>query len=126
MSKTRVMVEISPETGLPVRIFKYPGAALFYPPEIVREMPKKDAVAGIRHQIFVRSKGRCEYGCGFSVSENCWPNKGEMHEEISRGKGGEISLENSKFICQSCHRNDERGHANRKLHFGESTNARNS
>jgi HNH endonuclease len=118
MARTRVMVEISPETGLPVRIFKYPGAALFHPPEVVREMPKKEAVASIRHQVFVRSAGRCEYGCGQEVTEHGYP-RGEMHEEIPRSKGGEISLDNSKFVCPSCHRNDERGHANRRLHFGE-------
>ncbi len=56
------------------------------------------AVGSIRRQIFWRSEGFCEM-CGEIVLES----SGHMHEKQHRGKGGEISLENSIFICAKCH-----------------------
>ena len=61
------------------------------------------AVADIRHQLFVRSEGFCER-CGEPVTEL----SGEIHEKIHRGKGGEISLANSEFICNKAHRREHR------------------
>ena len=40
--------------------------------------------------------------------------KREMHEEVPRGNGGEISLANSKMICRTCHRTSDRAHGNRR------------
>jgi hypothetical protein len=113
MSRNRVMVELF--NGLPVRIFKNPKRALDFPPEQVAEWPRRDATEAIRRQVFARSKGKCEYGCGRTVT---W-DTGELHEEKPRGKGGEISLSNSVFVCRDCHRNDDRAHGNRRLHFGK-------
>lgn len=119
MSKTRVMVEINPENGQVLRIFRRDKSAFALDPEHVREMPRSVAVGIIRHTIFERSKGRCEY-CGRSVSENSWPNKGEMHEQVPKSRGGEVSTFNGVFLCRFCHTNDEKAHGNRRLHFGES------
>ncbi len=67
------------------------------------------AVHQIRHQLFVRSHGECEI-CLAPVTED----SGHMHEKRHRGKGGEISLDNSIFICLSCHR---RAHQDRNPRF---------
>jgi 5-methylcytosine-specific restriction endonuclease McrA len=61
-------------------------------------MDYAEAVKSIRHQLFLRAKGFCEL-CGDIVLES----SGHMHEQKHRGKGGEISLENSVFICPICH-----------------------
>ena len=118
MSRSRCMVEID-EAGQVLRIFRHAKRAMELPPEKVRELPRSEAVSQIRHAIWLRSHGNCEY-CGRMVTENGWT-AGEMHEEVPRSKMGEISLENSKFICRKCHREDERGHASRRLHFGETS-----
>jgi len=57
-----------------------------------------DAVKSIRHTLFLRSGGNCET-CESPVLES----GGHMHEQKHRGRGGEISLENSLFICAVCH-----------------------
>jgi hypothetical protein len=67
------------------------------------------AVFHIRRQIWLRCKGECE-SCAAPVTES----SGHMHEKQHRGKGGEISLENSIFICPTCHR---RAHLDRNPHF---------
>ena len=76
-------------------------------------MPHADAVKSIRKQIFYRAKGFCEL-CAVPVTED----SGHMHEQQHRGKGGEISLANSVFICSTCHR---RAHADRNPHFSKKT-----
>lgn len=63
----------------------------------------KDAVASIRHQLWLRCKGHCEL-CTADVTEQ----SGEMHEMKHRGRGGEISLDNSVFACPQCHRYQHR------------------
>jgi len=65
---------------------------------LVQQREKKDAIAAIRHQVFLRSKGDCEF-CASPVIES----SGHLHEKKHRGQGGEISLENSVFICAKCH-----------------------
>jgi hypothetical protein len=116
------MVEINPTTGEFLRIFKSPKAAFALEPERVVEWPRAEAIARIRHAIFVRSGGKCEYGCGRSFPED-GPLKVRMHmhEEIPKGNGGEVSLQNGRGICYYCHFGDDRAHGNRKLHFGETT-----
>jgi hypothetical protein len=66
----------------------------------VVEISRSLAVSLIRHQLFVRSKGFCEW-CGSIITE-C---SAHMHEAKSRGKGGDISLANSVLICCTCHFN---------------------
>jgi hypothetical protein len=106
LPRNRVMCEISPETKKPIRIFKYPARALFLPPEIVAEWPKKEAVSAIRDELVKRSKGECPY-CAGPLG------RGHMHEKEHRGDGGEISLENSIMICAKCHIGPKGEHKNR-------------
>ena len=68
-----------------------------------------DAVQAIRHALFIRSRGFCEL-CGDIVLED----SGHMHEQKPRGKGGEISLANSVFVCAKTHRLE---HADRNPRF---------
>jgi hypothetical protein len=68
-----------------------------------------EAVGIIRHRCFVRSRGECEM-CGCDVLEN----QGHLHEKLWRGKGGNISYENSIFICPHCHRYE---HRSREIKF---------
>jgi len=99
--------------GDPVRIFKNYKASLRLPEYLVQRWPKGLAIRTIRSAIYKRSwdeggQAHCEK-CGVGVTED----SGEMHEKNPRGKGGEISLENSVFICQNCHR---KAHGNRRWH----------
>ena len=100
MSKEYVFVEIDME-GDVVRIFKNRSDAsdCIDLNNIVVQMDYTLAVGDIRHHIFLRSGGNCEL-CGSMVTEE----GGHMHEQVHRGKGGEISLANSVFICARCHR----------------------
>lgn len=109
------MCEIDPVKKNIIRIFRSQKRAFDLEPEQVIEYPRSEAVKSIRQQIFTRCEGRCEY-CNREIT---WQ-EGEMHEEIPRGKSGEISLANSRFVCPKCHRNDERGHKSRRLYWGES------
>ena len=99
-----VWVELS-DTGVPIRIFKNRKAAYAFGKEWVAPTSRTDAVHIIRRQLWMRSKGDCEL-CGAPVTEQ----SGEMHERQHRGKGGEISMENSVFACRACHR---KAHADR-------------
>lgn len=94
------------ELGLdaqPVRIFRNQKASLAEGWR--QQFNYTAAVRIIRHKLFLRSCGECEL-CGIQVSES----GGHMHEKLHRGKGGEISLANSVFICPHCHRQE---HADR-------------
>lgn len=66
-------------------------------------MERGVAVSAIRKQVFARSKGYCEY-CGANLGEG-----GHMHETVSRGRGGLISLTNCVAICAECHRKEHPG-----------------
>lgn len=108
-----VLVEINSH-GDPVRIFRTVKEAMKLPVELVQKWPRGLAIRSIRETIYVRSKdvlgnGRCEF-CGQFVTRD----SGEMHEKIPRGRGGEISLENSVFICKPCHRGQNGAHGNRR------------
>jgi hypothetical protein len=69
------------------------------------------AVYQVRHQTFLRSKGECEL-CATPITES----GGHLHEQVHRGKGGEISMENSVFICPTCH---AAAHADRNPRFSK-------
>jgi HNH endonuclease len=100
-SDKMVWVEVSANQRI-VRIFRSHHAAVhlvskreaFY----AVEMNRSEAVGAIRHNLFVRSGSDCEI-CGSPITES----GGHMHEQKHRGRGGEISLENSLFICAKCH-----------------------
>lgn len=103
------------ELGLdaqPVRIFRNQKASIRAGWRQI--YPRADAVAIIRHKIFLRSKGDCEL-CGVHVTES----SGHLHEQVHRGKGGEISLSNSVFICYACHLGPRGAHRDRRARFGE-------
>lgn len=101
-----VYVELN-DKGRVSQIFrKYPtNLRLPSPTEIshkrLTQVSRTKAVTEVRHQIFVRSGGGCEY-CGAAVTEQT----GHMHEKVFRSHGGEISLANSVFICYTCHRGE--------------------
>ena len=85
-----------------IRIFKNRNAA-FSTTVLVVEMRYKVAVGDIRHFCWLRSKGECEL-CGDIVTEQ----SGHLHEQWWRGKGGEISIWNSVFICAKTHKREHR------------------
>jgi hypothetical protein len=82
--------------------------------------PKFDAVGLIRKQIWQRCGGACEW-CGKRITETglLWK-RGHMHEQIPKGNGGEISLDNSVMICYTCHFEDDRAHGQRRPQFTKS------
>lgn len=97
MARNRVFVEL--KDGVPVRILKKPR----YSDVDVKEWPRSDAISAIRHQIFVRTNGQCEY-CGETILENgSLYKRMHMHETKLRSLGGDISVENSVGICYNCH-----------------------
>lgn len=90
-------VELDKDGRFPVRIFKSQKAAMLCPNRI-DYWDRALAVKLIRTALFVRSQGFCEL-CASVVTLK----SGHMHERKFRGKGGEISLENSVFICARTH-----------------------
>lgn len=99
-----VWVQRDAFTLQPMRIYKNAAAFRARPClAIVDHIPYADAVKAIRHRIFVRSKGLCEM-CGSVVLEST----GHMHERLPRGRGGEISIANSIFICVVCHKGEHK------------------
>ncbi len=84
-------------SGTAIRIFRNQKAAL-KAQTCWTVMARNQAVGQIRHQLFIRSEGYCEF-CDDRVTER----GGQMHERLHRGQGGEISLANSVFICATCH-----------------------
>jgi len=107
----RAYVEFS-ETGKPIRVFRNEFTASTseaWKAGRVKEYPRKDAVAGIRIQIFERAKNACE-NCSKLLTFNTM----QMDEKIPRSKGGEISLTNSQALCHKCHTEKH----NRVVKFG--------
>ena len=109
--KNMVWVEIN-SLGQAVRIFRTDKARWAFPGFAIL-IRYSTAVSEIRHQLFLRSNGMCEL-CTSAVTEF----GGHMHEQKHRGKGGEISLDNSVFICYPCHRS---AHKDRNPHFTKKT-----
>ena len=81
-----------------IRIFKSQKSA-YNSGAVVWPMCYAVAVYHIRRAIWLRSEGQCEI-CSSVVSED----SGQMHEKVHRGHGGEISIDNSVFICWKCHK----------------------
>jgi hypothetical protein len=76
-------------------------------------MPRVDAIRQIRRTLWARCN-ECAW-CGEVVDWNAC----QMHEIVPRGKGGDISMENSIILCYDCHQGrEDSAHGNRKLHFG--------
>ena len=98
MGVAKVFVEIA-EDGRPFRVIKDHAQVWKLPPEKVAQWPKSEAVKAVRQQVVDRADGECEF-CGARVVAA----KGEMHEVVFRSQGGEVSVDNSVFICRACHR----------------------
>jgi|ERR1035437_970319 hypothetical protein len=94
--KNMVWVELN-DLGQAVRIFRTDKARWAFPGFAIL-IRYSTAVSEIRHLLYLRSNGMCEL-CTSAVTET----SGHMHEQQHRGKGGEISLDNSVFICPKCH-----------------------
>ena len=108
LPKSMVFVEIEGDKIL--RIVKNKIDVWELPPERVQQWCKSEAVKKIRDQVFERSGGECEF-CGKKINKAT----GHLHETLARGKRdkdgkyGEISMDNSVFICYSCHILGEHG-----------------
>lgn len=105
-----VWVELN-DVNATVRIFRNHRAANAFGQEWIAEQNRSEAVAEIRRALWLRCHGECEL-CASVVTEQ----SGHMHEQIHRGKGGEISLANSVFICTTCHK---AAHADRNPKFSK-------
>ena len=114
-------VELAVDNTGPIRIFKNKKAAVLSPAwnkGLVAEVPHAQAVESIRRKVFTRDNFTC-------INPACrkvltWFTA-EMHERVWRGRGGEVSTDNSFCICTACHRYDSvYGHGERRPRFGES------
>jgi HNH endonuclease len=78
---------------------------------------KDEAVGAIRRQVYDRQSGRCLW-CDEKVK---WDGgvfeRAHMHEQIPKGRGGEVSITNSIILCPKCHLSG--AHGNRQPRFGE-------
>jgi hypothetical protein len=99
-------VQVSKDTSTVIRIFKNQRTAFSAVDTEPTWMPYGIAVASIRHQLFIRSQGLCENCCAIVTEKS-----GHMHEKKWRGKGGEISMDNSVFICPRCHQFEHKDRA---------------
>ncbi len=68
---------------------------------MVAEWPRKDATFQIRDTVYKRAAGQCDR-CGKRLT---W-NQAHMDEKVSRGEGGEMSIDNSWILCYDCHLGD--------------------
>lgn len=101
------------DDGRAIRIFKNlkcAGATSIYPNRIAC-MLRATAVTDIRRQVWERAKKRCEH-CGDVLAWCVF----QLHEFIWRGRGGEVSVDNGRCLCENCHQNDDvAGHGKRKV-----------
>jgi 5-methylcytosine-specific restriction endonuclease McrA len=102
MTKAWVKVDVF---QAPVEVFKSQSAAIAAlrenPEDCSRnliEMDRMRAVVHIRSRVYARAKGRCEK-CNATLT----PMTAHMDEKVSRGEGGNISLENCWLLCANCH-----------------------
>src|SRR5271167_1002264 len=97
-----------------IRIFKNRSSAIAseaWGEDRVEAVIRSDAVLAIRTAVFDLAGGECKY-CGKYVSFD----GGHMHEEVHRGEGGEMSIDNSVWACSKCHENQ---HPEKRVRFGE-------
>lgn len=109
----KVYVELDLDTMLPIRIFKNLKATVNTPSEKLYKMDRGKAVGVIRLQVIARAIRDKQIRCEF-CDKILTPGTGHMHEVVSRGNGGEISLDNSRFICPECHIGPTGEHSNRQ------------
>ncbi len=112
MGKQMVWVEIVPETGQILRILRTTFDAVRLPQERVRQVAKMVAVGDIRKQVIARDTRNGFIECRF-CGARLLPGTGHMHEQQAKGKGGEVSVENSVMLCASCHIGRDGAHGDR-------------
>ena len=98
----------------PREIFSSHSATLRANPDggCIVEMDRMRAVVHIRSRVYARAKGRCE-----KCSETLTPMTAHMDEKVSRGEGGNISLDNCWLLCSDCHIGKNGEHSNRLPDF---------
>jgi 5-methylcytosine-specific restriction endonuclease McrA len=69
-------------------------------------------VSEIRRLVYDRQDGYCLW-CGKFVT---W-RQAHLHEKVTRGEGGKISLDNSIILCSNCHIGPKGAHGNRRPQF---------
>ncbi len=113
----KVWVQLG-ENGLAAKIFSHQKEMFFECPSDAKaiEMERALAVRQIRVQIWDRQDGTC-IRCPKLVT---W-NGAHLHELESRGRGGNISLENSEILCADCHIGPQGAHSNRLPKFTKRT-----
>lgn len=115
MASDHVFVEILDSLDV-IRIFDNQRAAVVSPAwqaGLVRMLPYPIAVEIIRRAVFSRDNWCCTH-CGDPF---VWVT-GHMHERLWRGRGGEISLDNSVSLCGMCHlTNPVAGHGERAVQW---------
>lgn len=117
----KVWVEFGSD-GQAIRIFKsrrsaFEGEALtrlLDGKASIGEVEKKIATGQIRHQVWERAKGNCEF-CGGTMLESTMHLHEKQHRgQFVNGKSGEVSLMNSVGICFKCH---QAAHSDREPKF---------
>lgn len=93
-----VQVEIG-SNSLPIRIFKHTKDWMSLPANIrVESWLRTNAILLIREQVWEKDKGLCRM-CAKKLT---W-GSAEMDEIVSKGRLGEVSVENCQMLCNSCH-----------------------
>lgn len=111
----RVFVELDTPGGAPIRLFRTARHAHCSPASDenrLAEWPRRDAMQAIRKKVYDRAQGRC-VACDTPLSLNTY----HMHERLPRGKGGQVSLENSEARCAPCHIGPTGAHGKRRPQF---------
>ena len=114
-----VWVEID-ENGRTLRIFKNHKAMVlalpYYEDGWTKCQSRAEAVRSIRHQVFEKQKGICLHCPQIILWESF-----HLHEQVPKGKGGEVSVENSIGLCSECHIGINGAHSNRLPKFTKRT-----
>ena len=95
-----VLVEYG-QLGNAVTIFKTERQALatkIPSGHYIIQVDRAEAVKDIRYQVLQRQRGKC-LKCDGDISWNTM----HMDEDVDRGKGGLISLNNCRGLCSDCH-----------------------
>lgn len=121
MSKYWVWVEAiqNPIDGSPIAVRIFRNHKQAQEVECYVEMPRRLAISQIRDAIRTRQNSVCAR-CPNLITQSF-----HMHEKVSRGRGGEISLDNSEGLCADCHIGPRGAHSNRLPQFTKSTERNN-
>lgn len=106
MARNRCWVEVV--GNKPVRILKHHWSPMVHGGTLA-EWPRVDAIRDIRQQVYKRANSCCEK-CGERLT---WRQM-HMDERVSRGEGGEVSVDNSWVLCYDCHLGPDGEHGDRR------------